>query len=68
MTTVAFNSPVTYNGQKYPDWAIVMGWFAALSSMICIPIGIIHTLVTTHGTLYQVSIPEINLFSVLKIY
>lgn len=60
MTTVAFNSPVTYNGQRYPDWAHALGWIAALTSMICIPIGIIHTLSVSRGTLYQVCIPEIT--------
>ncbi|GFG29024.1 hypothetical protein Cfor_02059 [Coptotermes formosanus] len=56
VTTIAFNSPVMYNGKTYPDWAIAMGWFSALSSMICIPIGIIYTLTKSQGTLYEVSI------------
>jgi hypothetical protein len=46
-----------YNGKTYPDWAIAVGWFSALSSMICIPIGIIYTLKKSQGTLYEVSIP-----------
>ncbi|XP_021918197.1 sodium- and chloride-dependent glycine transporter 1-like isoform X2 [Zootermopsis nevadensis] len=53
MTTVAFNSPVTYNGKRYPEWAHALGWIAALASMICIPIGIILMLAISRGTLYQ---------------
>lgn len=53
VTTVAFNSPVTYNGLKYPQWALIVGWFAALASMICIPIGVVHTLAKSRGTLHQ---------------
>jgi hypothetical protein len=60
MTTVVFNSPVTYNGKRYPDWANALGWIAALASMICIPIGIIHRLAVSHGTLCQVCIFEIT--------
>jgi hypothetical protein len=57
---VAFNTPVTYNGQKYPEWALIVGWFAALASMLCIPIGVVHTLAKSRGTLYQVCILEIT--------
>lgn len=41
----------------YPDWAIAVGWFSAMSSMICIPIGVIYTLKQSQGALYEVSIP-----------
>jgi solute carrier family 6 amino acid transporter-like protein 5/7/9/14 len=68
VTTVAFNSPVTYNGVKYPEWALVVGWFAALASMICIPIGIIYTLAKSRGTLYQVRILEISFCSASSVY
>lgn len=46
----------------YPDWAIAVGWFSSLISMICIPIGIIYTLKQSKGTLYEVSI-QIHMIS-----
>jgi hypothetical protein len=60
VATVAFNTPVTYNGLKYPEWALIVGWFAALTSMLCIPIGAVHTLAKSRGTLHQVCIFKIT--------
>jgi hypothetical protein len=34
-----------------------VGWFSALISMICIPIGVIYTIKQSKGTLIEVSIP-----------
>jgi hypothetical protein len=42
-------SPVSYAGYDFPDWAIAIGWLVAFTSFSCIPLGAIHTLVTTKG-------------------
>ncbi|CAK8686641.1 unnamed protein product [Clavelina lepadiformis] len=34
---LAFYSPVTYNGNSYPSWAEVIGWFSTFTSIIAIP-------------------------------
>jgi len=42
--------PVTYNRTyKYPPWAQVCGILLALVSMICIPVGVLVSLLTTRG-------------------
>ncbi|PSN53224.1 Sodium- and chloride-dependent glycine transporter 1 [Blattella germanica] len=53
VTTIAFNTPVTYNTQAYPYWAIIVGWFSAVLSMIWIPICIIYRLAKSKGTFLQ---------------
>uniref|UniRef100_A0A8C8ZIB0 Transporter n=1 Tax=Prolemur simus TaxID=1328070 RepID=A0A8C8ZIB0_PROSS len=42
--------PLTYNkSYVYPTWAIGLGWFLALSSMLCIPLVIVVRLYQTEG-------------------
>ncbi|XP_069698614.1 sodium- and chloride-dependent glycine transporter 1 isoform X2 [Periplaneta americana] len=53
ITTVAFNTPVTYNGKSYPDWALALGWFSAIISMLCIPMGVVVMTARSRGSLYQ---------------
>lgn len=45
---------VDYNGYVYPPWAEALGWCFAMVSIVCIPIGAIHALVTSKGTLKEV--------------
>ncbi|KAJ8043609.1 Sodium- and chloride-dependent GABA transporter ine [Holothuria leucospilota] len=41
---------VDYDGYVYPPWAEVLGWFFAMVSIICIPLGAIHAMVTSKGS------------------
>uniref|UniRef100_A0A8C5H6J0 Transporter n=1 Tax=Gouania willdenowi TaxID=441366 RepID=A0A8C5H6J0_GOUWI len=43
--------PLKYNNvYTYPDWGYGIGWFMAMSSMVCIPVGIIWMIWKTPGT------------------
>ncbi|KAM4587452.1 sodium- and chloride-dependent GABA transporter 3 isoform 1-T2 [Odontesthes bonariensis] len=43
--------PLKYNNvYTYPDWGYGIGWFMAMSSMVCIPLGMIWKIGTTPGT------------------
>ena len=37
-------------GYEYPVWAELIGWFLALSSMLCIPVYAIYKWTVTPGT------------------
>jgi len=46
--------PLTYNRTyNYPTWAQVLGMLLAVSSMICIPVGVIVKLYNTSGASLQ---------------
>ncbi|XP_047655974.1 sodium- and chloride-dependent creatine transporter 1 isoform X2 [Tachysurus fulvidraco] len=46
--------PLTYNNvYVYPWWGEMIGWFMALSSMLCIPISVIYKLITAKGSFKQ---------------
>lgn len=48
-------TPLKYNNTyEYPPWGYVLGWLMALSSMVCIPLCAIFTLLKTKGPLKQV--------------
>ncbi|XP_063230449.1 sodium- and chloride-dependent glycine transporter 1 [Bacillus rossius redtenbacheri] len=53
MTTILYNTPVTYNGMEYPTWALAVGWISAGASMIWIPIYVVYSLASTPGTFVQ---------------
>ncbi|XP_015591859.1 sodium- and chloride-dependent glycine transporter 1 isoform X2 [Cephus cinctus] len=53
VTTIVFNTRLTYNGIEYPEWAILLGWCSCLVSMLCIPGYAIVHLITTKGTLKE---------------
>ncbi|KAJ3655701.1 hypothetical protein Zmor_014821 [Zophobas morio] len=38
ITTIAFNTRITYRGITYPDWSITLGWCSCGISIICIPL------------------------------
>lgn len=47
--------PLKYNNvYTYPDWGYGIGWFMAMSSMVCIPLGIIWMIWKTPGTFAEV--------------
>ncbi|KAM8802821.1 sodium- and chloride-dependent betaine transporter isoform 1-T5 [Rhynchonycteris naso] len=59
-------TPLKYNSiYVYPPWGYFIGWFLALSSMICVPLFIIITLLKTQGSfkkrLRQLIIPDPSL-------
>lgn len=54
--------PLTYNKvYEYPDWAIGLGWFLALSSMICIPMVMVIKILQSEGPLIEASRPNSGL-------
>lgn len=51
--------PLKYNNvYTYPDWGYGIGWFMAMSSMVCIPLGIIWMIWKTPGTFSEVNPPN----------
>ena len=46
---------ISYGKYKYPDWAEAVGWMLALSSMVCIPLGLLAGIWNGKGSLRQVS-------------
>lgn len=55
--------PLSYEDYIYPNWANVIGWLIAMSSVACIPGMAVYTILTTPGTFLQVSVHMI--FTVL---
>ncbi|XP_043483932.1 sodium- and chloride-dependent GABA transporter 1-like [Leptopilina heterotoma] len=53
VTTIIFNTRVSYNGINYPEWAIAIGWGSCLISMICIPGYMIYYLFSKKGSLKE---------------
>ncbi|KAF7993648.1 hypothetical protein HCN44_010243 [Aphidius gifuensis] len=53
ITTIIFNTRITYNGVQYPDWAVGIGWCSALVSMLCIPGYALYFLIKKKGTLRE---------------
>uniref|UniRef100_A0A8C5FWA7 Transporter n=1 Tax=Gadus morhua TaxID=8049 RepID=A0A8C5FWA7_GADMO len=48
--------PLKYNNvYTYPDWGYGIGWFMAMSSMVCIPFGMIWMIWKTPGTFSEVN-------------
>ena len=46
---------MTYGDYVYPAWCQGLGWCVALLSIMCMPIGAIHTLATSKGSMKDVS-------------
>ncbi|XP_053661681.1 sodium-dependent proline transporter [Anopheles marshallii] len=53
ITTIVYNTEVSYNGVSYPRWAIGIGWASCVVSMLCIPAFAIYKLVCTKGSLMK---------------
>ncbi|XP_038059793.1 sodium-dependent dopamine transporter-like isoform X1 [Patiria miniata] len=43
----------TYDGYKYPPWAIAIGWMIAGASVALIPLTAIYKFLTTPGSIYE---------------
>lgn len=56
ITTICFNTEITYNGMVYPRWLIAIGWGSCLSSCSCIPIYIVYKLSRMNGSFRKVNI------------
>ncbi|XP_052802432.1 sodium- and chloride-dependent GABA transporter ine-like [Mya arenaria] len=41
--------PFSMAGYEYPTWATVLGWLLAAMSIVCIPAGMVHTVISTKG-------------------
>uniref|UniRef100_A0A8C9YWI7 Transporter n=1 Tax=Sander lucioperca TaxID=283035 RepID=A0A8C9YWI7_SANLU len=51
--------PLKYNNvYTYPDWGYGIGWFMAMSSMVCIPVGMIWMIWKTPVTVIQWMQPD----------
>lgn len=51
--------PLKYNNvYTYPDWGYAIGWIMALSSMVCIPLGMVYKIWKTEGTFPEVRRPK----------
>lgn len=55
VTTIAYNTKVSYAGRVYPMWAIVIGWWIAIASLLCIPLYAMFRMAVTDGTWAQCS-------------
>lgn len=51
VTTILFNTELTYNGMEYPRWLIAVGWSSCLVSIVCIPIYFVYKLSKMNGSL-----------------
>ncbi|MGH0188694.1 UNVERIFIED_CONTAM: hypothetical protein FKN15_031164 [Acipenser sinensis] len=52
--SLAKYTPLRYNKvYEYPEWSIGLGWFLALSSMICIPMVVVIKIIRSDGPLIE---------------
>ncbi|XP_037040212.1 sodium- and chloride-dependent glycine transporter 1-like [Bradysia coprophila] len=51
VTSIIYNSNVTYNGVSYPKWSITCGWLLCLTSITAIPTYMLYKLLITRGSL-----------------
>ena len=49
--------PFQLDNYNYPVWATMLGWFIAALSVLCVPIGMVHSIYQAKGnTLWQVGL------------
>ncbi|KAF0311366.1 Sodium- and chloride-dependent glycine transporter 1 [Amphibalanus amphitrite] len=53
VTTMVFNTPVSYRGVDFPPWAQGVGWLSALVSLLLMPGYAIYLLAVTPGSLSE---------------
>ncbi|XP_017872516.1 PREDICTED: sodium- and chloride-dependent glycine transporter 1 isoform X1 [Drosophila arizonae] len=51
LTSIIFLREITYNGVKYPKWAVALGWLSFVSSIIWIPLYIFFIMILKRNTL-----------------
>lgn len=68
MTTILFNTEITYNGMSYPRWLVLIGWGSCLSSIICIPIYFVFKLSKMNGSFKKVRQLEISRKKICRIW
>lgn len=51
--TVIQYKPITYNDYVYPGWSLAIGFFMALSSVICIPIYALYKIARSEGATFM---------------
>ncbi|GFR78997.1 transporter [Elysia marginata] len=47
--SMAQYKPLSIAGYVYPPWAVGLGWVIALFSVLCIPAGMLHSVLTSPG-------------------
>lgn len=53
VTTLVYNTPVSYRHHDFPDWAQGLGWLSALASLLLMPGYAIYLLARTPGSLRE---------------
>ena len=51
---IAQHEPVKYGTRSYPSWAIGVGWLIAIIPILMIPVGLLHSILSSEGTISQV--------------
>lgn len=51
--TVIQYKPITYNNYVYPGWSLAIGFFMALSSVVCIPIYALYKISRSPGATFR---------------
>ena len=44
--------------RSYPSWAIGVGWIIAIIPILMIPVGLLHSILTSEGTISQVIVTK----------
>uniref|UniRef100_A0A8C1NB62 Transporter n=1 Tax=Cyprinus carpio TaxID=7962 RepID=A0A8C1NB62_CYPCA len=55
IASIVTSGELRYDDYVFPDWSNIVGWFIALSSMLCVPIYAIYKFLTLPGTFKEVS-------------
>uniref|UniRef100_A0A8C1E0S5 Transporter n=1 Tax=Cyprinus carpio carpio TaxID=630221 RepID=A0A8C1E0S5_CYPCA len=50
IASIVTSGELRYDDYVFPDWSNIVGWFIALSSMLCVPIYAIYKFLTLPGT------------------
>ncbi|XP_032591879.1 sodium- and chloride-dependent glycine transporter 1 isoform X2 [Drosophila grimshawi] len=50
-TSIIFMRTITYNDVKYPYWAVLLGWFSFVSSVMFIPIYVFYIMIRKRETM-----------------
>lgn len=53
VTSIMFNTEITYNGNAYPKWSVYLGWSTCMLSISCIPIYAIYKVSMQKGSFLE---------------